>query len=176
MVLRMSAIDAAATPISGTLPWTRRCFVCGESNPHGLHQHSRIEGEWIVMDYTPREADLGYKSIVHGGITMTILDEVMTWAAIVSAHRGCVTAEMTMRFRAPIAIGEPLRFAARVISAKRLLIRTEAQVTRADGSIAATAAGVYMPMAASQLAFNAEDFVVHPDALDPRALFRGDER
>ena len=170
MVLRMSDI-AATPPAFGTLPWTRRCFVCGEANPHGLHQHSRIEGEWIVMDYTPREADLGYKSIVHGGITMTILDEVMTWAAIVSAHRGCVTAEITVRLRTPIAVGEPLRFAARVCAAKRLLVRTEAQVTRADGAIAATATGVYVPMNASQLALNAADFVVHPDALDPRRLF-----
>jgi len=171
MFLRMSAIDAAAMPTSGTLPWTRRCFVCGEANPHGLHQHSRIEGGWIVMDYTPREADLGYKSIVHGGITMTILDEVMTWAAIVAAHRGCVTAEISVRLRSPINVGEPLRFAARVCAAKRLLLRTEAQVTRADGTIAATASGSYLPMNAAQLAFNAADFVAHPDAIDPRTLF-----
>ncbi|MEI7435310.1 MAG: PaaI family thioesterase [bacterium] len=167
----MDSFDAVPTPTSGTLPWTRRCFVCGESNPHGLRQHSRIEGEWIVMDYTPREADLGYKSTVHGGITMTILDEVMTWAAIVAAHRGCVTAEITVRLRTPIVVGEALRFAGRVASAKRLLLRTEAQVTRKDGAIAATATGLYTPMNGAQLEFNATDFVTHPDALDPRILF-----
>ncbi len=46
---------------------------------------------------------------VLGMITMTLLDEVMTWAAILHARQPCVAAEVSTRLRKPIAVGEPLR-------------------------------------------------------------------
>ena len=58
--------------LQGVLPWTKSCFVCGEQNPRGLHLRSRVEGELVIIDYTPRETDLGYRQIVHGGIAMTM--------------------------------------------------------------------------------------------------------
>ena len=95
--------------LHGALPWTRSCFVCGQDNPHGLHLRSRIENGRVMLDYTPREADLGYKHIVHGGIAITLLDEVMTWASIVAARRICVAAELATRLKKPIHVGQTLR-------------------------------------------------------------------
>jgi acyl-CoA hydrolase len=61
------------------------------------------------LDYQPREADLGSRHIVHGGLAITVLDEVMTWAAILAAGRVCVAAELTVRLKQPIRLGLQLR-------------------------------------------------------------------
>ena len=164
-------------PLSGglgrTLPWTRSCFVCGQDNPRGLHLRSRLEGEWVVLDYTPRESDLGWRHLVHGGIAMTLLDEVMTWAAIVAARRACVAAEVSARLKKPISVGQTLRVEGRAIEVKARLITTEGRI-RVDGlGTLVEAAGKYMPMPADQVAFCADDFITGPDTLDPGELMGG---
>lgn len=157
----------APTKLHGTLPWTRSCFVCGQDNPHGLHLRSRIENGRVLLDYTPREADLGYKHIVHGGIAITLLDEVMTWAAIVAARRVCVAAELTTRLKKPIQVGQPLRVEGWVTRPSSRLILTEGVILGSDGEPVLAAEGKYMPMPADQIELTQKDFVISPDAIQP---------
>ncbi len=151
----------------GTLPWTRSCFVCGQDNPHGLHLKSRVEDGRVVIDYVTREADLGYRHIVHGGIAMTLLDEVMTWAAILAARRVCVAAEMTARLKQPIRVGHALRVEGWVTRAASRVLLTEGRILGADGSILMAASGKYMPMPEDQLKLAEKDFVEDPDTIRP---------
>ena len=65
------------------LPWSRSCFVCGENNPIGLKARSWIVNDIIELEFEPAEALAGWNSVTHGGLIATVLDEVMTWAAIV---------------------------------------------------------------------------------------------
>jgi uncharacterized protein (TIGR00369 family) len=165
----MSA-DAKPSFPQGTLPWTRSCFVCGEQNPHGLRLRSRAEGDRVVLDYTPREADVGYRHIVHGGIGMTLVDEVMTWAAILHARRACVAAEIAVRLRRPLRVGQPVRVEGWIASAGSRLIATEGRILDAAGAVLVTGTGKYMPMASGEEFLSLKDFVVHPDALPPDAV------
>ena len=155
---------------SGTLPWTRTCFVCGAENPHGLKLRSRIEGDFVVLEYTTRASDLGYRHMIHGGITMTLLDEVMTWAAIIAARRACVAAEMTTRLKKPVAVGQRIRAEGMVVSRKGRLIMTEGAMRDEAGAVLAAASGKYVPMAGEQIAICAEDFVISPESIHPAAL------
>ena len=157
-------------PLSGTLPWTRSCFVCGEDNPHGLHLRSRIEIGRVILDYTPREADLGYKHIVHGGIAVTLLDEVMTWAAIVAARRVCVAAELVTRLRKPVQVGQTLRVEGWVARETSRLILTEGRILNAEGQALLTAEGKYMPMPKDQIELTQKDFVISPDSIPPQKI------
>jgi uncharacterized protein (TIGR00369 family) len=163
MVLRMHS-PTSGTP-DGTLPWTRSCFVCGQENPHGLRLRSRVANGRVVLDYTPREADLGWRQLVHGGITMTLLDEVMTWAAILAASRACVAAEISVRLRKPIRAGQPIRAEGWTTDGGTRLLRAAGQVCGADGEILAAATGKYLAMPPEELALCADDFVVSPEAL-----------
>ena len=156
---------------SGTLPWTKRCFVCGEENPHGLRLRSRVENGVVYLDYTTREADLGWKSIVHGGITSTLLDEVMTWAAILAARRACVSAEFSVRIKKPIRIHQAVRVEGRVVDQKSRMILTEAVLRDTDGNPLAGASGKYLPMPASELTICKEDFVSTPHSIPPERFF-----
>jgi uncharacterized protein (TIGR00369 family) len=157
--------------LSGVLPWTRSCLVCGEENPRGFHLRSRLENGAVVLDYTPRESDLGYRHLVHGGVLMTLLDEVMTWAAIVAARGICVAAEISVRLKAPVAEGEPLRFEARVSRHARRLILTEATARDTRGAVVAEASGKYMPDPSGRAGLQFEDFVASPESIDLRVLF-----
>ena len=103
---------------SGTLPWTKSCFVCGEDNRHGLKLKSHVENGIVTINYTPRDCDRGWKHIVHGGITVTLMDEVMTWAAMLEVKSACVAAEINSRLKQPIEVGQPLRIEGSVSSAK----------------------------------------------------------
>ena len=123
-----------------------------------------------MLDYTTRTADLGYKHIVHGGIAITLLDEVMTWAAIVSARRVCVAAEVTARLKKPIRVGETLHVEGWVARANARLIVTEGEIRNERGRSAVGATGKYMPMPQEQIALTEKDFVVSPDAIHPKDL------
>lgn len=158
--------------LSGQLPWTKSCFVCGEDNPHGLHLKSRLENGKVVIDYTTREADLGYKHIVHGGVAMTLLDEVMTWAAICAAGRVCVAADFSARLSMPIRVRQSIRVEGWVArNAKRLLF-TEGRILDDTGQVYLSATGKYMPMPLDQIDLTEKDFVHSPDAISPADIIR----
>jgi uncharacterized protein (TIGR00369 family) len=157
---------------SGLLPWTRSCFVCGQDNPHGLRLRARAEGGRVVIEHTARDADRGWRHIVHGGITMTLLDEAMTWAAILRARRACVAAEMTTRLRRPIEVGQRLRVEAEVVEAGPRLLLTSGKITDPAGVVLAAATGKYVPMPEGQVQLCDKDFVSAPDTLRPEELFR----
>lgn len=166
MVGGMDTQPAAIDPhLSGILPWTRSCFVCGQDNPHGLRLRSRLQNGRVVLTHTTREADLGWRQMVHGGIAMTLLDEVMTWAGILAARRACVAAELTVRLKQPIRAGQSLRVEAWVSAYTPRLVTTAGQVIDADGRLLATAQGKYMAMRPEEAALCANDFVTHPEAL-----------
>jgi uncharacterized protein (TIGR00369 family) len=156
--------------LQGVLPWTLSCFVCGQDNPHGLHLRSRIENGRVLLDYTPRKADLGYKHIVHGGIAITLLDEVMTWASIVAARRICVAAELVTRLKKPIRVGQTMRVEGGVVRRTSRLIMTEGVILDSDGRTLLTAGGKYMPMPNEQIELTQKDFVISPEAIHPDDL------
>jgi acyl-coenzyme A thioesterase PaaI-like protein len=149
----------------GTLPWTRSCFVCGIDNPHGLHLRSHFDGQVVTLRYRPRPADLGYRHIIHGGITGTLLDEVMTWSAILAAHRMCVAAEFTTRLKKPISLGMDLLFRAHVSRANSKLILTTGEVLTLSGELLGGADGKYLPMPPGQFALCQDDFIDDPTAI-----------
>lgn len=153
--------------LEGTLPWTKSCFVCGEDNAHGLRLKSRVEKGRVMLDYVAREADLGYRHIVHGGILATLLDEVMTWAAILSVRRVCVAAELTTRLKQPVRVGARLRVEGWVARKSSRLILVEGRILDERGAVMAEAEGKYMPMPAAQAELTEKDFVVSPDAIHP---------
>jgi uncharacterized protein (TIGR00369 family) len=119
------------------------CFACGRANPKGLHLAFRFEGDDYVCDFTPAKEYQGWTDIVHGGIVATVLDEVMTrllWEKGLNA----VTAELHIRLKRPVPVGQSATARARLIGSRRRIYETEAELTLADGTLAATAHGKFM--------------------------------
>lgn len=140
------------------------CFACGTLNEHGLHLELHAEGGrcWTELALPRRFG--GWEGIAHGGIVTTILDEVMAWALIEHDHWG-VTARMTVEFKRPVPIGQPIRGEGWVVEARRRAITAAGRILDAHGTLLATSDGLYV---AAPEAKKAElkaryDFRVVPD-------------
>jgi acyl-coenzyme A thioesterase PaaI-like protein len=147
------------------LPWTHSCFVCGQDNPHGFDLRPRVEEGRVVVEHTTRIEDSGWRGVMHGGLTMTLLDEVMTWAAILASNRGCVSAEFTTRLKQPIRAGQRIRVEGWAGEPRRKLILAEGRVLSDNGELLAEAQGKYVALSEEQSAGFEKDFVKSESAL-----------
>jgi uncharacterized protein (TIGR00369 family) len=112
------------------------CFVCGEKNPGGLHIPFSHDGEKVTAEFIPQKMHQGYKDIVHGGIISTLLDEAMVKAALLQGMPA-VTAEMTVRFRNPLHIGEKIFIEASLSRTGRKILEASARVMKDDNTLVA---------------------------------------
>jgi acyl-coenzyme A thioesterase PaaI-like protein len=119
------------------------CFACGQANPKGLHLTFRFEGEEYVCDFTAAREYQGWTDIVHGGIVSTVMDEVMT-RLLWERGIGAMTAELTVRLKHPTPVGRPLTARARLVSQRRRLYETAAELSLEDGTVTATATGKFL--------------------------------
>jgi uncharacterized protein (TIGR00369 family) len=119
-----------------TLQDDNHCFVCGEKNHYGLHLKFSIHEGKVVSEFIPQKVHQGYKDIVHGGIISTIIDEAMVKAAIMQGI-SAVTAEITVRFKKTLRVGEKVFIEATIINMNKKIIETSAQVKKADDTIIA---------------------------------------
>lgn len=125
-----------------------------------------------MLDYVTQHQDAGYTHIVHGGVAMTLMDEVMTWAAIISTGQMCVAAELSTRLVRPMGIGAKLRVAARVTRNARRLVITTAVVTDENGQVLSEAMGKYVPVPPEKTSLHDKDFVHGPDTIPIADLVR----
>ena len=88
------------------LPHTHSCFVCGESNTHGLKMRFHAEGCVVTAKFRPCAEHVGFKGVVHGGLTATVLDEVMVWACAVATRQFAYCAELNVRYLQPLSPNE----------------------------------------------------------------------
>ncbi|MBZ4655146.1 MAG: putative thioesterase family protein [Peptococcaceae bacterium] len=125
------------------LSYDHYCFGCGEHNPHGLKLKFTYDGTNIKTTFVPGEVHQGYPGIMHGGITSTILDEVMSRCINVLGYIA-VTARLEVRFRESIPLHTPVTFEAWIVNRKRNLVDTEARALLSDGKVVAEAQGRFM--------------------------------
>ncbi len=113
------------------------CYVCGRKNPTGLSVEFEIDrsARAIHALFTPSPAHQGYEGIVHGGILSALLDEAMAKLAF-SLGIPAVTAEITVKFKAPAAPGEQLTVSGRLTRETKRLVLAEAGIARGSVVIA----------------------------------------
>jgi acyl-coenzyme A thioesterase PaaI-like protein len=109
----------------------------------GLGQDFELQPDGSVESTFARgEMFEGYPGLLHGGVTAALLDGAMTNCLFAHGVRA-LTAELTVRYRAPIAVrGKITTRACLVESHGRLhLLRAE---LRQDGQVKATALGKFL--------------------------------
>ena len=141
--------DATATAVvratGSTFEFSpHNCFACGTLNSHGMQLDLHIEPGrcWTELSLEPRfEAREG---IAHGGIVCTVLDEVMAWS-LVGADNWGVTAKLSVDFKRPIRVGQPIRAEGWVTKERRRLVATSGTVVdTTDGTVLATSHALYV--------------------------------
>ena len=85
------------------------CFGCGPANTHGLHMKFYTDDVSVFSWLKIPEHMCGWDNIIHGGITSTILDEIMSWSAIYLLKKLILTKSMNIEFLKPIYVGTELK-------------------------------------------------------------------
>ncbi len=141
-----------------------KCFACGPDNAHGIGLRFTLVGPGAVTATVVLAPGFqGYAGIAHGGIVMTLLDEGMAHAAGAAGVLG-VTAQIEVRFRAPVPLERELLVRGTVNWQRRGVLDIASSVTDATGAtVYATAQGRFVARGA-----------IEPGALGRRAVVAAD--
>lgn len=139
-------------PMSEPVFRSRGCFVCGTDNPSGLDCAPEREGNRVIVRFTPRDAHRGFSKAVHGGITASLLDEVVGVAAGQRAGGKCATVELTVSYRRPLTVGVPIRAEGWYVRKHGRLVLGAGRIVDGDGVVLATARGRFLPLDDKQIA------------------------
>jgi acyl-coenzyme A thioesterase PaaI-like protein len=150
-------------------PTSRMCFVCGESNPAGVHvRFYEQEDGSILARFTGADHHQGYPGRMHGGVISSIMDEAMG-RAIMTRHDGQiwgVTGELHIRFRQPVPLEVELTAVGRIDDEKARVFHASGELYLPDGSVAVAATGIYIKLDLERIGtFNPEreEWYVRPD-------------
>lgn len=102
-------------------PNSRHCFVCGLSNPFGLHLRFYNTGLGEVSaEVTLPEQFEGYPGVVHGGIVAAMLDEAAGRSHMMGEDaRFMYTARLEVRYRKNVPVGKRIRLVGKAGTSKR---------------------------------------------------------
>lgn len=129
------------------------CFACEPRNERGLRIqffHDTDRG-LVVADFELGEAFSGAPTVVHGGVTLTVLDEAMAWACIALGGQWAVTTETNTRFHRPVRVDAPHRVEARIVEHDDAVIRASAHVTDVTGRRCADAVATFACLGGAQV-------------------------
>ncbi len=89
----------------------------------------------------------GYKNVAHGGVLAALLDESMGWAATVfgGTHRMYLTGELTVKYLAPVPVGEPIEIRSRLVEDAGRIAYGEGELICGE-TVCVRARGKFLPM------------------------------
>lgn len=123
------------------------CMVCGsrDNNPDSLELlfSQQLDGS-VGASYVVDQKHQGYKGLLHGGMTSTLLDAAMTHCLFMQGIEA-LTAELTVRFICPIRVGQHLRVFARLLGQRRGFYQLEAWLTNEQKQVARASAKFIVP-------------------------------
>ena len=127
------------------LPGHGACFVCGPENPRsiGLTWFQQDDGE-ILAEFTFDEGQQGPPAHLHGGASAAVLDEAMG-AAVWTAGLRVVAVNLEINYKQPVPLGQRVTILARVQERRERKVLTTSELLLADGAVAVTGRGVYVP-------------------------------
>lgn len=121
-------------------PDVYQCFGCSPYNDFGLHLEFWEDGDEVVSYWAPRPILQGYPNVLHGGIQSTLLDEIAGWVVYVKCGTVGVTAEMKVRFKKPLLIGQgEIAIRAKLIDQNRRTALIQSRLINASGMVCAEA-------------------------------------
>ena len=157
-------------------PNSKMCYVCGLKNPKGLQaSFYELENGEVVGQFRAGEDYQGYPDRLHGCIAAGLLDEAIGRAIRTHYSQESMgqTAELHLRYLAPVPLNEPLRVVARVTRDIRRVFEGTAELRLPDGTVAVEATGKYFNLIGDTLPkdeLEAQEWRVYPAEDDPREL------
>jgi acyl-coenzyme A thioesterase PaaI-like protein len=107
------------------------CWVCDPSNPAGLRVPFHLDEDAHLVTASLRlgAGHSGAPEVVHGGVLAALCDDAMAWVALAETRRLALTAEMRLRYLAPVPVDREFTVTARLIGShgRQLWLMAEVQ-------------------------------------------------
>lgn len=121
------------------------CFACAPDNKHGLGLVFQTDAMGIThATWQPSPVFQSYDGRIHGGILATLMDASMVHTLFARGIAG-MTVEMTVRYHAPVLLGELVEVTTRLETQRHGVYSLRAEV-RQNGDLAAKAHAKFMEM------------------------------
>lgn len=119
------------------------CVACGDNNPVGLRLkfEKQSDGSVRAAAFCVKELS-GYDGLLHGGVAALMLDSAMTNCLFASGVTA-LTAEMTVKYRAPVSIGRAVILTGAIKSDHDPLFIVSAELSQ-EGKTKVTAEAKFM--------------------------------
>jgi acyl-coenzyme A thioesterase PaaI-like protein len=82
------------------------CFGCSQDHPTGFRLRFAKEDETVVTQFTPNAGHQGPPGLMHGGLVMTLADEIGAWTLVGLIGKFGFTAHFRAKLRGPVRIGQ----------------------------------------------------------------------
>jgi uncharacterized protein (TIGR00369 family) len=118
------------------------CFACSPHNPRGLGMvFERAAPGVVECRYTAQPWLSGAPGVVHGGVQAVLIDDAMAMAVRgeLDPRVEIVTAELQLRYRRPVPIGQPLLIRAQLLRSEGRSFFVEGQILDAAGTLLTSA-------------------------------------
>jgi uncharacterized protein (TIGR00369 family) len=131
------------------------CFGCSPTNPSGLQMTFWADETSVTSNVTVPQHLCGWNNLVHGGVLSTILDEIMSWAAIHLLKQVPMTKSISIEFIKPVVVGDLLKVQGKVLDkVSRREALMEGKILNADDECCSKATGtfaIFSPAVAKRL-------------------------
>jgi uncharacterized protein (TIGR00369 family) len=124
--------------MNSKFPMDECCFACGAKNDQGLKLNISGDAKGVRAAIKAPQWAQGYSGVVHGGIIATILDELAVWAVFKRGYKS-VTAELVLRIRNVMKVGQTYTAHAHVVDTKYRLIQAESRIVGENEELIASA-------------------------------------
>lgn len=112
----------------------RYCFACGEKNPIGMKLQFVLKNDFIETSFVFPKEFQGYKDTVHGGMISLLLDEVMVNLPWKKYQVPVVSAEINVKLKKPLKIGEKVLARAWIEKERRKIFYVKGIVIKEETS------------------------------------------
>ena len=133
---------------------SKNCLVCGVDNDFGLKtRFYETENNELIAVFQPLDEHQSYPNVIHGGISATILDEVIGRAIMMTTDSNTfgVTIELKVRYKKPVPLGSELKAIARITRDKGRIFEGTGELYLPNGDVAVEAEGKYMKRRLDQI-------------------------
>lgn len=135
------------------LGYETNCFVCEQSNDSGLRIPFFHDTERAVVtaDFTLSDAFSGAPTMLHGGVSLALLDEAMAWACIAIGRQWAVTARTSTEFHRAIYVDKPHVVEAEIVEQTDSEIVTTGRILNLKGVVRAESTATFTALGEAQL-------------------------
>ncbi len=111
------------------------CFGCAQDHPFGFHLRFARDAATVSTTFVPSDRYQGPPGIMHGGLVMTLADEIGAWTIIGLLDKFGFTAQVSGKLKRPVRVGRDVVGVGRIIKHGTRVVTVGVTLSQ-DGDVA----------------------------------------